>query len=55
MADSMTTSTVTKSTVILDKPGDWDDWLYIVKTIARNAEILDLVGLRETAEPVALL
>ena len=55
MADSTSTSTVTKATVILDKPGDWDDWLYIVKTIARDAEILDLIGLRETAMPVSFL
>jgi ABC-type glycerol-3-phosphate transport system substrate-binding protein len=38
-------SMLIKSVVILDKPSDWDEWLYSVKRIARNAKITDLVGL----------
>jgi hypothetical protein len=44
-----------KTTVILDRPSDWDEWLFLVKSKANDSDIWQYIDLNKLAEPQSLL
>jgi hypothetical protein len=51
-----------KSTVILDRPADWDEWLFLIEFTAQHSEISSYINLSklepselvEPAEPISM-
>lgn len=41
-----------KTTVVLKEPGDWDEWILIVKALARRGDIERFVDMTTEIEPV---
>ncbi len=52
---TFTTVPISKITVILDSPQDWDKWLFLVKSRARESDILPYINIDSTHEPSILL
>ncbi len=50
-----TTIPISKITVILDSPRDWDEWLFLVKSRARENDILPYIDIDSTHDPSILL
>src|SRR4051812_33326379 len=48
---STVSTTPTRSTVILEKPSDWDEWIFIVEQKAKSANIWNLVNPDLATEP----
>ncbi|ERF70266.1 hypothetical protein EPUS_09104 [Endocarpon pusillum Z07020] len=49
------TSSLTKVSIILSKPEDWDEWMLIIYTMARNGDVKDLIDPNLAAEPPQLI
>lgn len=45
------TFNVVKTTVVLDRPSDWDEWISLVKSTGQNSDIFDLINPCWPAEP----
>ena len=48
---STTAKPPTRTTVILDKPSDWDEWIFILEQKAKAANIWQLINPDLDAEP----
>lgn len=56
MADSSTSSTTyTKTTVILSSPSDWDEWFLGTKSTAQDGQVWDYVNPDTTKDAISKL
>jgi hypothetical protein len=44
-------SSATKVSVVLAEPGDWDEWMLIIKAMARRGDVTEFVDLTTATEP----
>ena len=44
----------TRTNIILQQPSDWDEWIAIINSKAKEAGIKDLIDLKQTSEPPQL-
>jgi hypothetical protein len=49
----MSSSTTTKISVVLKEPGDWDEWMLIIKSMAKRGNVKEFVNLN-ASEPKEL-
>ena len=50
----MAASLPTKTTVILDGPSDWDEWIFLINSKAQDGDVESPIDLNATEEPPRL-
>jgi hypothetical protein len=53
-SSASTTSIMTKAVVILDKPSDWDEWFFLVRSKTQDGDVEKFIDLNSAIEPPQL-